>query len=64
MPAREYEPSEAPLNIDPDVFRQMSGKYVFSRVLISNADELRLDLVGSYSDEGSPYVIHVYRAAD
>lgn len=45
---------------DPDVFAEMGGKYVFSRVKISNAEEMDLELQGIYQNEKSPYVIHVY----
>lgn len=51
---------ESEMLIDPSVFREMGGKYVFSRVLVSNADELSLHLVKKYTDENSPYAIYLY----
>ena len=51
---------ESEMLIDPDVFKDMGGKYVFSRVTVSNADDISLHLVGKYTDEKSPYVIYVY----
>lgn len=60
-PSKIMSKEEANMNIDPDIFREMGGKYVFSRVRISNAKALSLDIVGIYTDEFSPYTIHVYR---
>lgn len=54
---------EAVLNIDPAVFRQMGGVYVFSRVAVSNAADLGLESCGVFTGEGSPYTLYVYRAA-
>ena len=59
---RNMEQTEADMKIDPEVFREMGGKYVFSRVSVRNADELGLDELGVYTDESSPYTIHVYVA--
>lgn len=54
---------QAPLGIDPAVFRDMGGVYVFSRVGVSNAAELGLESCGVFTGEGSPYTLYVYRAA-
>lgn len=51
---------EAVLPIDPQVFAEMDGKYVFSRVRVSNMEDLGLELRGVYTDKGSPYTMHVY----
>ena len=59
-PTREPNVSSAELKIDPDVFRQMQGKYVFSRVEIINSAEIGLSLVNVYTCESSPYEIYVY----
>ncbi|MBR1477134.1 MAG: hypothetical protein IJ608_04125 [Lachnospiraceae bacterium] len=48
------------MNIDPNVFSSMGGKYVFSRAKIENADNINLSEIGIYSIESSPYVIYVY----
>ena len=65
-PDVSYEPTRkqqdpAPLLMDPDVFHEMKGKYVFSLVDITNAEELGLYLVGEYTDKCSPYRLRVYR---
>ena len=52
--------TEAELIIDPEVFRQMGGKYVFSRVKVSNAEALGFDLMGVFTHEETPYEIYVY----
>ncbi len=49
------------MRIDPDVFREMGGKYVFSRVFIKNYEDIELEKVGSFTDNESPYTIYVYR---
>jgi hypothetical protein len=62
QPVRDLVLSDDRLYIDGEVFRQMGGTYVFSRIAVSNADELGLTLTGVYSDESSPYVIYVYHS--
>ena len=58
----DLEP-EVDMLINPSVFREMGGKYVFSRVKIKNASELGLTERGVYDkQEGSPYIIYVYEA--
>ena len=59
---KTVEVDEATMRIDPEVFREMGGEYVFSRVLVKNADDLGLDEIGVYTDDESPYTIYVYRA--
>ena len=48
------------LYIDADMFRELGGKYLFSRIEIGNGPELGFTLVGTYGGEGSPYTIYVY----
>ncbi|MBE6970808.1 MAG: hypothetical protein E7446_01650 [Ruminococcaceae bacterium] len=57
---KESHSFEQPLYINPVVFRQMGGRYVFSRVLIQNSDELGFVCRGRFTDPESPYVIYVY----
>lgn len=61
---RKTEPDEARLYIDSEVFREMGGTYVFSRVSVINASELGLEETGVYTDESSPYRIYVYRVVE
>lgn len=59
-PGRELEQDSAILQIDAEVFAEMNGKYVFSRVMVKNAVELGLKQLGVYTDNSSPYTIYVY----
>lgn len=61
QPTRTMSVTEAELLINPEAFRKLNGKYIFSRVSITNAEELGLEEVGEYTDEGSPYIIYVYK---
>ena len=60
QPLKQLAISDTNLYMDGDVFRQMNGKYIFSRIAISNMEELGLKLKGEYRHESSPYVIYVY----
>lgn len=53
---------ETELYIDMDVFKEMRGKYIFSRFIITNAGELELKLLNEdkYNDRTSPYNVYVY----
>lgn len=55
----EIKPCE--MLMDADVFREMGGEYVFSRVPISNFKKLEFQFLGCFTDEeNSPYSIYVY----
>lgn len=57
---RTMQVADDRLYIDGDMFRRLGGKYLFSRISISNAEELGFHLLGAYSGDGSPYTIYVY----
>lgn len=59
-PVRTMNVSDFNLSINADAFRDLNGKYIFSRIKIENETELNLILLNSYSDEESPYTIYVY----
>lgn len=60
---KDFDLKEAELFIDMDVFEELGGEYIFSRVQITNSDELGLTLVNSaYTDEESLYTVYVYQA--
>lgn len=59
-PYRTSDVTEAKLLINPKVFKEMGGKYIFSRVKVTNADELGLSEKGIFTHDGSPYTIYVY----
>lgn len=59
-PVRTVNVEDKRLLIDKPAFEHLNGKYVFSRIKISNSDEAGLKLIGEYSDVKSPYTIWVY----
>ena len=46
--------------IDAEALKDLGCKYIFSRIDISNADEVGINLLKSYTDDSSPYTIYVY----
>ena len=63
---RTMETKSADLLIDPEVFIEMGGRYIFSRVAVNNYEALGLKHVGTFSGSqyNSPYNIYVYRTED
>ena len=59
-PTADLGVSEADIHIDSEKFTQMGGKYIFSRVKITNAEELGFNVLGVYQNDASPYTIYVY----
>lgn len=59
-PLRNLKISDPNLYIDADAFREMGGKYIFSRLAIRNSRELGLTLRGTYTDKVSPYTVYLY----
>lgn len=62
MATRSYQVSDCDIYIDAEAFKSLGGKYIFSRIELSNAEDVGLDLLGSYTEESSPYVLYVYEA--
>lgn len=58
---RSYQVSDRDLYIDIDAFKALGGRYIFSRVELSNAQEAGLILAGVYTHESSPYTLYVYQ---
>ena len=46
--------------IDAEALKDLGCKYIFSRIDISNTDEVGIKLLKSYTDNSSPYTIYVY----
>lgn len=63
-PVREMLVKQGDIDFDVDVFKQMDGKYVLSRVSLTNADEKELEFVNEYKNDTSPYTIYVYKVKD
>ncbi len=56
--------AEAPAQeilIDEQKLSELGCSYIFSRFEITNADEMKLDFAGRYSDDKVPYSIYLYR---
>ena len=59
-PLRNLELTDKRLMVNIDELRSIECKYIFSRIEFSNADDLGITLVGTYTDDSSPYTIYVY----
>ena len=59
-PLRNLEITDKRLVVNMDELKSIDCKYIFSRIELSNADEIGVTLVGTYTDESSPYTIYVY----
>jgi hypothetical protein len=60
---RTPERTKEPLDMDVAAFKALGGKYIFSRLELTNAEEKGLSLRGKYSmEDASPYTIYVYEA--
>ena len=59
--SRNYEIAQEDLYLNLNQFKKMGGRYLFSRIEISNAQEAGLTLAGVYTDENSPYTLYVYQ---
>lgn len=58
---RNYEYTDEDIYIDLNAFKDIAGRYIFSRVKINNADEVGLTLINTYESEDSPYIVYLYR---
>ncbi len=58
---RNYQVTDHDIYIDTEAFRNLDGKYIFSRIELANAQEAGLALAGVYEEESSPYVLYVYQ---
>ncbi len=59
-PLRVMDPEDKRLVANMDELKSLDCKYIFSRIEISNASEIGLTMVGTYTDESSPYTIYLY----
>ena len=48
------------LMIDVEAYKELGGKYIFSRIPIGNQTQLGLELKGTYTGQSSPYIIYLY----
>lgn len=61
---RNYEIKDRKLYIDTEAFKELGGRYIFSRFEPDNADELGISLIGKYFKEGLPYTIYTYEVLE
>ena len=59
-PLRIMDPEDKRLVCNLDELKSLDCKYIFSRVQFSNVTEIGINLVGTYTNENSPYTIYVY----
>lgn len=59
--SRNYSVTDNDIYIDIDAFKALGGRYIFSRIELSNAKEVGLELIGTYTHEDSPYRLYVYQ---
>ncbi len=62
QPLRELTVSDHSLYMNTEAFKKLGGTYLFSRIELDNCVEEKLVLIGTYTDESSPYTIYVYQA--
>lgn len=59
-PLRELKLNDNRLMVDVEKLELLGTKYIFSRIPIGNDAELGIKLVGTYTDESSPYRMYLY----
>lgn len=60
VPYRDLGLADYSLQINSDAYKALGGRYIFSRIEISNREDLGLLLKGVYTHESSPYTIYLY----
>ena len=58
--SKSFDLTDHDIYIDTDAFRDMGGKYIFSRYELSNAADSGISLVKKYSADDVPYDIWLY----
>lgn len=56
--------AETDIYINAEAIKALDGKYIFSRIDISNADEMGIAFIGSYGDDDDAYKVYVYEIND
>ena len=59
--SRAYEVTDHDLYLDVNQFKRLGGRYIFSRIDLGNAEEIGFTLIGTYTDDASPYTLYVYQ---
>lgn len=58
---KNFTVTDKDIYIDARAFEKLGGKYIFSRIELTNAEEAGLHYVKSYASEESPYVVYLYQ---
>ncbi len=59
---KSWQPADYRLTMDPEAFRELEGRYIFSRIPLENAAELGLELAAEAA--GEAYTVYVYTWSD
>lgn len=57
---RSLNVTDRDIYIDVDAFKALGGRYIFSRIELTNEAEAGFALIGVYTDQASPYTLYVY----
>lgn len=57
---KSFTVTDQDIYIDAQAFEELGGRYIFSRIELTNTQEAGLRLVSTYESEESPYVIYLY----
>lgn len=57
---KNAELTDYEIYLDGEAFRELGGRYIFSRFRLSHPEKAGLSLVNSYREEGAPYEIYLY----
>lgn len=57
-----YYVTDYDIYIDTESFKALGGKYIFSRLKLTNAEQVGLILTGEYTSEDESYTVYVYQA--
>ena len=60
--AKTLSATDQTLYIDTEAFQALRGRYIFSRIEVSNTDQLGLALIGTYTAEDGSCTVYVYEA--
>ena len=58
---RSYPHAEDTLDVDPNALKELDCRYIFSRIRITNDKEKGLQLIGTFTEESSPYILYIYQ---
>lgn len=61
--SRTYHVEDTNICIDAQAFKALGGKYLFSRIELSNAKEAGFIHEGTFTHEKSPYTLYLYRVS-